>query len=432
MACGLLPAYLLAMPHFEWLTRVPVGDDATIDGHGIAHDGSGGMYVTGQFQGTVSLGGAVVSSCSTHTDIFVMHVNRSGHIAWAIRAGGLMDDRGLGIASDGKGGAFVAGEFSGNASFGQVMLTSNGGSDVFVMRVDSSGAVIWAKHAGSLWYDHGYAVAADGKGGVFVTGGFEGHVYFGSRWLTSVNTRDAFVWHIRSSGATDWAVQLGSVLNAYGCTVASDDAGGALVAGSMNGQLGITNVFLMRVSEVGLIVWSSELGLSRYRYITGIMPDGQGGAFVTGSFIDVPVFGSTSLASSSNSDTYVARVNSTGGVVWAVQIDSDYSVVSSAIVSDGAGGVLATGHFACWASCGSETIRTTAFSPSHNQACAYVTDIFVIRFDENGVVLWMVQAGGESRDSAAGLARDGVGGVVLLGSVEGLSLIHISEPTRRS
>jgi len=330
-----------------------------------------------------------------------------------------MNDRGLGVASDGKGGAFVTGDFSGNASFGEVTLTSNGASDVFVMHVNSSGAVTWAKHAGGPWHDHGFAITADGTGGAFVTGGFGGRAYFGSTWLTSVVASDAFVWRIRGSGDVDWAVQTGSVLYAYGSTIASNDAGGALISGSFEERFDLTNLFLMHVSEEGVIVWSSALGVQRYRFSTGIISDGHGGAFVTGTFIDNSVFGSVPLVSSGDVDTYLVRVNCTGGVVWAVQMDSDYSVVSAGIVQDGAGGVLVTGRFACWVSSGSETIRTAAYTPAHSQACAYDTNIFLARFDQNGVALWMMQAGGELRDSAAGLALDGVGGAVLLGSVAG-------------
>ena len=103
-----------------------------------------------------------------------MRVDSTGNVAWAIKAGDSSNDIGYGIASDGAGGALVTGAFQGTATFGSsITLTSSGFSDAFVMRVDSTGNVTWAIKAGGSSNDIGYGIASDGAGGALVTGAFQ-------------------------------------------------------------------------------------------------------------------------------------------------------------------------------------------------------------------------------------------------------------------
>lgn len=72
-------------------------------------------------------------------------------LPWAVGVGGSDFDRGTGIASDGSGGAYVAGSFEGTATFGNTTLTSVAGSDVFVARISSTGDFDWAIRMGGGW-----------------------------------------------------------------------------------------------------------------------------------------------------------------------------------------------------------------------------------------------------------------------------------------
>ena len=97
-------------------------------------------------------------------------------------------------------------QFAGSAAFGSsdlggvTSLTSAGNKDVFAMRVDSSGAVVWAVSMGGTAADIGYAVASDGSGGAIVSGYFKLTATFGSSTLTSAGLSDVFVAHVTSAG----------------------------------------------------------------------------------------------------------------------------------------------------------------------------------------------------------------------------------------
>ena len=103
---------------------------------------------------------------------------------WARNAGGSSSDYCNSIAVDVNGNSYVTGSFQGSATFGSTTLTSSGGSDIFIAKLDSSGNWLWAKNAGGTGADIGNGIAVDADGNSYVTGYFEGSSTFCSTVLT--------------------------------------------------------------------------------------------------------------------------------------------------------------------------------------------------------------------------------------------------------
>src|SRR5690606_26553828 len=97
--------------------------------------------------------------------------------------GGTSNDRLWDSATDAAGNTYVVGEFTGTANFGSKKLTSSGGTDVFVAKLNSSGTVQWATRAGGTGNDLGYTVALGNRGELYVTGFYSGSAKFGSTTL---------------------------------------------------------------------------------------------------------------------------------------------------------------------------------------------------------------------------------------------------------
>ena len=338
-------------------------------GSTIATDGAGGAFVTGWFSDRGLFGStSLLSSRSMST--FVMHVTASGTIDWGVKAGGESECAGYSIASDGAGGAFVAGYFGGKASFGSTLLEASDEYDVFVMHVTASGAIDWAVQAGGMGSDHGYEIAQDGMGGALVTGDFSGKASFGSTTLVSRGSYDAFVMHVTASGVIDWAVQAGGEF---------DEAGNSI------------------------------------EYY-GIAHDGAGGAFATGDFRGEASFGSTSLTSTGTLAIFVMHMTASGAIDWAIQAGGWGSNHGHGIAHDGAGGALVTGDFMGEASFGSMTLVSRGNA-----------DAFVMHVTASGVIDWAIQAGGASNDEGRGIAHDGLGGAFVIGSFAGTAWFQMYE-----
>ncbi len=169
--------------NFQWAKSM--GSSLQDSGNGIAVDGSGNVYTTGSFQGTADFdpGAGVMNVTSAGSfDIFVQKLDASGNFVWAKVMGGTGSDGGIGIAVDGSGNAHATGYFNDTVDFdpgaGTSNLTSAGGNDAFVQKLDTSGNFVWAAGLGGTGLEFGTDLAVDGSGNVYATGQFEVTVDF--------------------------------------------------------------------------------------------------------------------------------------------------------------------------------------------------------------------------------------------------------------
>jgi len=384
-------------------------------GHGIAVDGDGSAYVTGRFQGTAVYGSYRLASAGS-TDIFVAKLDSGGTVQWAKSMGGASDDLGVGIAVDGDGNAYVTGVFYGTADFGSYSLTSAGGSDIFVAKFDSGGTVQWAKSmGGASSQDYGRGIAVDGDGNAYVSGSFGYTADFGSYSLTSAGGSDIFVTKLDSGGTVQWAKSMGGAYSDGGYGIAVDGDGNTYVTGSFGytadfGSYNLTSadgydIFVAKLDSGGTVQWAKSMGGASYDYGYDIAVDGDGNAYVSGSFNDTADFGSYNLTSAGDSDIFVTKLDSGGTVQWAKRMggaSTDSGFFGIAV--DGDGNAYVTGSF-----------NDTADFGSYNLTTAGYGDIFVTKLDSGGTVQWAKSMGGPQTDKGAGIAVDGDGNVYVSG-----------------
>src|SRR5439155_12885533 len=109
-------------------------------------------------------------------DAYVAKYAPDGSLVWARRMGGDVvtssaDDGARGVAVDGGGNVYVAGQFNGTGDFGGVTLTAAGGRDAFVAKLDPNGQVLWANRWGAANNDEaGFGVGVDAAGNVYALG----------------------------------------------------------------------------------------------------------------------------------------------------------------------------------------------------------------------------------------------------------------------
>src|SRR5262249_36134175 len=145
-------------------------------------------------------------------DGYVAKYSPAGRLLWArdlaSSSGNYVD--GWGVTVDGAGNVYVNGWFTGTATIGTTSLTSAGGEDLYVAKLDSTGTALWAvDFGGSGTFEEPGGLAVDGAGNVYVTGLFEGTAAFGGVSLTSAGGDDVFVAKLTSAGTVAWAKRFG-------------------------------------------------------------------------------------------------------------------------------------------------------------------------------------------------------------------------------
>jgi hypothetical protein len=179
-------------------------------------------------------------------DIFLARFNTfTGAVDLTKTYGGTADDEITGAASTG-GSLVVAGRFGGDPAgvppgtlkFGGTAapLTSNGGLDIFVAKLDTSGNGVWAVHFGGAGDERDPRIAVDPAGDVYVTGTFTGQIAFGAVNLVAMGDIDVFVAKLRGSdGSVAWAISRGTPGTDRAGDIAVDATGHVVLGASLNG-----------------------------------------------------------------------------------------------------------------------------------------------------------------------------------------------------
>ena len=172
-----------AMGNFVWVKTF--GGTGFDESHGIAVDTAGNVYTTGTFEGTVDFDPGEDSATLTSGYLFnsfVSKLDADGNFVWAKAIGEGGEARASRIALDSSRNVYTTGHFLGTADFdpgpGSVNLSSEGQSDIFVSKLNSSGNFVWAKAIGGTLGDEGRGIAVDASKNVYTTGSFARRVDF--------------------------------------------------------------------------------------------------------------------------------------------------------------------------------------------------------------------------------------------------------------
>jgi hypothetical protein len=297
------------------------GDAMAQNGKGIAVDGAGNVIITGSFAGTMTFGASVLTSMGLlTTDVFVAKLNPSGQPIWAKQFGdALAAQSGKAVAVDGAGNVVVTGDVAGTINFGGGALTSAGLTDVFVAAFNQNGAYSWGKLFGDATAQTAGGVAVDAVGNVVITGDAAGKVNFGGGMLTSAGGSDVYLARFTSSGAHLWSKLFGGAGADHGRDVAVDPMGGIVIIGDFPGTINFggtaltamgTDVFVAKLDPLaGAHLWSHRHGDAQVQSGLGVAAD-ISGVLVAGSFAGALDFGggSAALTSAGTTDAFVAKL----------------------------------------------------------------------------------------------------------------------------
>jgi hypothetical protein len=175
--------------------------------HGISADPRSNALVTGEFTGTAHFGPHTLVSAGGRPDIFVAKLDKLGRFRWAQRFGDNDPEEGRGVDADSRGNVYLSGEFSGTLHLGGHVLTSAGRNDLFVAKLSRNGVVRWASSMGGTGDEEDGEIETAPDGTSYVTGSFEGSGRFGNKTLTASGIRGAFLVKVSRTGQILWAVQ---------------------------------------------------------------------------------------------------------------------------------------------------------------------------------------------------------------------------------
>ena len=395
--------------------------------YSIALDASGNTYVAGWFYGTTLNFGNITlinsDSTNSNADIFLAKYDANGNVLWAKSAEGMYDDFAYSIAVDTSGNTYVTGSFnSPYLTFGSTTLTNAGGDDIFLVKYDANGNVLWAKSPGGAASDDATSVAVDVSGNIYLAGYFfSPTITFDSITLTNVGSQNIFIAKYDTNGNVIWAKCAGGTDNDDAFSIAVDVSGNIYMTGGFTspiisfGSTTLTNtnsyidIFLSKYDANGNVLWAKSFWGTGDDYATSLSSDAFGNIYMAGYFYSSLGFGSTILTNVDNTynatDLFIAKFDANGNSQWAKSAGGMNNDYASSISVDALGNTYVAGCFY------SDTI---IFSPITLTNEGY-QNIFISKYEANGNVLWAISAGGKKCDEANSIAVDASGNIYALG-----------------
>jgi hypothetical protein len=388
---------------FQW--AVGFGNANWEEAADVTTDGSGNVYCTGNFEGTVDFdpGPAVFNLTSGGSqDIFLSKFDASGNFTWAIQLGGPGWEESHDFILDQLGNIYVTGFFFGTSDFdpgpGTFNFSSSQGGDAFICKLNSSGDFTWAKEFRGTYAIEANAIAVDKDGNVYTTGYFDGTADFdpgpSSFFRTVVGTSDMFISKLDSSGNFVWMKQIAGPDGEAGYAMTLDQSGNLYTTGSFVGTVdfdpgsGVFNlsapvqqqeIFICKLDSSGNFAWAKQMG-GEVGFC--IATDNTGNIYASGYY--------------AWNDISINKLDPSGNIIWAKQFGA---YVGYGIAIDNDCNVYMTGGF----------FGTRDFDPDtgmYNLTSIGSSDSYVNKLDSAGHLIWVKQFGGTNEVLSRALTLD--------------------------
>jgi hypothetical protein len=214
----------------------------------------------------------------------------------------------------------------------------------------------------------------------------------------------------------EWAVQAGGNEDSSGKCITTDNFGNSYIVGNFQedisfGELtlisnGWQDVFVAKMDSEGNWLWAIQAGGIDTDIGYGISCDNSGSIYITGSFRATANFGEYSVTSFASSDIFVAKIDNNGNWLWVSSAGGNNMDMGDKITLDEFGNAYLTGKF----------FSSVAFFGNFSIPHTGFWDIFVAKINPNGIWEWVTHAGGDGWDNGYGITLDDEENIFIAGS----------------
>ena len=255
--------------------RNSVSNQGTSD----AIDSAGNIYFVGAFSDTAIFDTYTLSD-SNYTDLFIAKYNSSGNVLWAKQS----IHSGYGVTPAAvttditSNTEYITGAFYDTVAFGVDTLIATEYSNVFLVKYDGNGNVVWAKQSSGKGPSNmgttAGSVAIDKSGNIYVTGSFYDTIAFSTDTLFSAN-EGMFLVKYDANGGILWAIESDTAGTPQ--AVVTDNSGNIYIAG-----YSYRGIFLSKYDYTGTMLWLKFSGSTDYWKATSLSSDGNNHIYLAG------------------------------------------------------------------------------------------------------------------------------------------------------
>lgn len=314
----------------------------------------GGDYYDAAFSvqqtsdGGYIMAGTTTPSGSTYSDILLVKTDSNGITEWIKNYGGSDSEYGYSVQETSDGGYIVA---------GYVYYYSTNEGFVYLLKTDSKGDHEWTVTIGGPQLDEGFSVQQTTDGG-YIVAGFTDSFSIG---------RDVYLIKTDSTGKLIWDQSFGGAGTNVGNCVKQTIDGGYIIAGYTNIYgAGSSDVWLIKTNPNGIKQWDKTFGGPLWDLANSVEITSDGGYIITGTTIS---YGAGAQ------DIWMIKTDSNGNEEWKKTFGGTNNDRGEEVKVTSDDGYIILG-------------TTNSFGAGQD-------DIYLIKTDENGDLLWTKTVGGE-------------------------------------
>lgn len=253
-----------------------------------------------------------------------------------------------------------------------------GMSDVYLIKTDINGDTLWTKTYGGIYPESGADVGETSDGGYIIAG-----TAFGA----GNGSGDIYLIKTNSSGDTLWTKILGSAVNDGSTSVQQTTDGGFIILGDTYSNSGNQrDIYLVKTDSIGNVLWSKTFGSLGEDYPGSVVQTSDGGYFITGTSQGFVI---------SYKNVYVIKTDNVGSIVWSKVFGGQNDDNGNSGFETADGGYVIVGN-------------TYSFGIGYK-------DVYLIKTDSAGNLLWSKTYGGNSDDEAYCVQQTIDGGYIISG-----------------
>lgn len=330
-------------------------------------------------------------------DLLVFSLNEDGGTDWAISDGGIGNQIAQEVACDAEGNVYLMGKFSGNLSFAGETFESNGSFDMYLIKLNPLGEMLWIKTFGGP-NSESFESLNIHNDKINIVGRYYSYTVLENDTIWGVDGTDFFASQFDLDGHLLNYVTFGGESVDYVSDVVADNLGNIYITGDFYQTLQIgehlldagdmLGIYLLKLDSNLEIVWLQQLDGSDLKPGVKLSSDSQGNIAIAGNFSGTLSFGNINLQTADfDEDIYVAYFYPDGDINWAKRFYSTSMESVSAFEMDRMGDVYISGHYL-------NHIQFNEIEIQYNLCCGD-PEIFFVKLNGNGEVINYSQLTGE-------------------------------------
>jgi len=378
----LFTSALYAQPTIQWQHAYGgSGDEGAYD---IKPAVNGGFIFCGE---TNSVDGDITDTGYGNSDYWLCRIDSSGNILWEKSYGGTDYERAF-VMLNTTNGYLLAG--SASSATGEI-TSVHGGGDVWLVKTDTSGNLLWEKTYGGSAWDEVAAICKTTDGGyVFVgdTYSTDGDITFNHGGAS-----DIWVVKINDTGKIMWQRCYGGSLNDYGNDVIQTTDGGYFIAGSTSstdgdatgsGFHGWADCWFIKIDDTGAIQWQKCYGGGSVDVPGSVLQTLDGGYVVAATTLSTDG-DITNGTTTDYFDAWLFKIDSAGTMVWNKTYGGSKDADANKILNSPDGGYIFSGV-------------TNSHDGDVTGTHGDTSDYWVVKINDTGKLIWQKTMGGTQQE----------------------------------